>query len=63
MPSLRVLMLQPVSGRSLPHGMGLRLDHSLVGYSHNFCATFTSAHLVGGANYRSKVIYVAGLIL
>ena len=28
----------------------------LLGYSHNFCITFTPAHLVGRTNYKSKVI-------
>lgn len=30
------------------------LGQSLVGHSHNFCAIFTPAHLVGRTNYSSK---------
>ena len=30
------------------HGLGLKLDLSLVGYSLNFCSIFTLANLVGG---------------
>lgn len=32
------------------HDVALKLDQSLIGYSPNFCFTFTLAHLVGKAN-------------
>jgi hypothetical protein len=34
------------------HGVGLKLDQSLIGHSYNFYATFTPAHFVGRTNYR-----------
>lgn len=44
---------------SVLHGMGPKLDQSLVGHFHKFC-TFTSAHLAGGTNYSSMVSPVDG---
>jgi hypothetical protein len=39
----------------------LKLDQSFVDHSHNFCATFTLAHLVRRTNSKSKVS-VTGLV-
>ena len=38
------------------HGRDLRLDQSLVGHSHNLCATLTPAHLTGRTDCRSKIM-------
>jgi hypothetical protein len=38
--------------------MGLKLDQALAGHSHNFCAAFTPAHLVGRTDCRLKVLWL-----
>uniref|UniRef100_A0A8C8W8D4 Uncharacterized protein n=1 Tax=Peromyscus maniculatus bairdii TaxID=230844 RepID=A0A8C8W8D4_PERMB len=38
--------------------MGLKLVQSLVGHSHNFCPTFTPAHLVGRTNCILKGMWL-----
>lgn len=42
--------------------MYLKMDQSLVGYSHNFCATFTSAHHAGRTKCRLKVLQLSYVI-
>lgn len=43
------------------NGMGLRLDHSLVGHSHNLCTILTLAHLIGRTKCRSQVVWLVGV--
>jgi hypothetical protein len=45
-----------VKGRIPFPGIGLKLDQSLIGYSHNFCAPFTLGHTVGGTNCSMKIM-------
>lgn len=44
-----------------PHGLGLKLNLSLVDLSLNYCSVFMPAYLVGGTNCRSKVFWLVGL--
>lgn len=37
-------------------GIGLKLEESLLGYSHKFCVTFTPVCLPGRTNCRPKVL-------
>ena len=45
-----------VKGRIPFPGIGLKLDQSLIGYLHNFCAPFTLGHTVGGTNCSMKIM-------
>lgn len=43
------------SAQIASHGVGLKLDQSLVAHSQNFWATFTQAYLINRTNCRSKL--------
>lgn len=61
-PILSLCVIHPLGpshpGRlkgKFPLIVDLKVDQSLVGHSENFCATFTTAHIVGRSNCSSKV--------
>lgn len=56
------LVLQVVTGMcSLSmHCMGLKLDQSFIGHSHNVCITFTTENLAGRINYWWKFVCCVG---
>lgn len=57
--SIRNTLLKPAQIAS--HGVGLKLDWSLVVHSQNFWATFTQAYLINGINCRSKLCVWVGV--
>lgn len=55
----QVISLCPVPQEyASSQNIGLQLCQSLTGHSHNFCAIFTPAHLVGTMNCRSKGLWL-----
>lgn len=51
-------MQPPIHGHPdiVRYGVGLKLDQSLVGSSHKFCASTVLVNLEGEIVYRSKVL-------
>lgn len=55
--SLWALALQAVWGLHPSHGMVLKLEQSLLA-THNFCTTFTPAHLIAKIDWKSKFVWL-----